>query len=211
MNGNITKVHTFVADVRHLMEETAYRRIYEKMPNFRKEKADRLRRIEDKARSVGAWRLFMLAAERYPISSETPFNLSHSGNYALCSIAPKGAGVGCDVEGIRPFRESVAERFFCPRETAQIMALPREKRAEEFIRFWVLKESFMKATRRGMSLGFNTFEIDLPQEGNPSFIRRPETIKETYYFYEYQAEAARVAVCSTYAEFCPHLENIYIC
>lgn len=210
MNGSIDQVYTFLADISHLSEEASYRRVYEQVPDFRRKKADRLRRREDKARSVGAWRLYMLASKRHLFSPETPFNLSHSGKYVLCSVAPCKEAVGCDVEGIKGFRESVARRFFCPQETDWLMKLPEEERAEGFIRLWVLKESFMKATRRGMSLGLDTFEIHLSEGEAPALIRQPEDIKGRYYFYEYPIGNARIAVCSTCPEFCPELEQFYI-
>lgn len=210
MSGKIDKVYTFLADISRLENEREYRSVYEQMPDFRKEKADRLRRMEDKARSVGAWRLYMLASERYPISSETPFNLSHSGKYVLCSVAPDGESVGCDVEGLRVVREQIARRFFCPQEAARLMKLKEEERAGEFIRLWVLKESFMKATRRGMSLGLDTFAFDFPEGGAPSLVRQPEDIKGRYYFYEYPANSAKIAVCSTCPAFSPYLEQLSI-
>lgn len=49
------KVKTFLADISDLLDEKNYQKIYEKVPVFRQEKADRLKHREDQAQSVGAW------------------------------------------------------------------------------------------------------------------------------------------------------------
>ena len=43
---------------------------------------------------------------------------------------------------------------------------------------WVLKESFLKATRKGLVMGLNTSEIQIPKQGDPFFLRQPEEIRE---------------------------------
>ena len=53
---------------------------------------------------------------------------------------------------------------------------------ELFYRYWVLKESFAKATREGLALGMDTFEIAL---GSPSvLVRQPEKYPESYHYRE---------------------------
>ena len=41
-------IHTWLADVSALQEENRYQEYYQKVPDFRKEKADRLRMQSDK-------------------------------------------------------------------------------------------------------------------------------------------------------------------
>lgn len=47
------------------------------------------------------------------------FNLSHSGNFAVCIVA--GMPCGIDIEGNRPFKPSVAKRFFSETEYTGFM------------------------------------------------------------------------------------------
>ena len=77
-----------------------------------------------------------------------------------------------------------------------------ECRAEAFYRYWVLKESFVKAVREGLRLELQSFEIRI-EKGGPVLIRQPEAYPETYYYHEYELEAgdAKCAVCSTSPEF----------
>ena len=59
-----------------------------------------------------------------------------------------------------------------------------EERADIFYRYWVLKESFLKATRFGMKLSLDSFEIRL---GNPPvLIRKPDLFRQDYYYREYE-------------------------
>ena len=197
------KVKTFLADISGLLDEKNYQKIYEKVPVFRQEKADRLRHREDRAQSIGAWYLWMKIQERYQIPQDAgqSFNLSHSGKYVLCSVDISGEKVGCDIECIRKYHEKLAEKYFCASEYERIQMADEEERTEMFYRYWVLKESFLKATRRGLGLGLNTSEIRIPEEGNPVLFRQPEEITESYYLKEYQTDGARIAVCSTNPNF----------
>lgn len=208
MKKKTDTVRTFLADVSDLLNEENYKRIYERVPYFRREKADKLRFQEDRALSIGAWYLYMLAMEKTGATEGYPFNLSHSGKYALCSIGPKKEKVGCDVETIKDLRKNVARRFFCPEEYEYIMSREGEECTNLYYRYWVLKESFMKATRRGMALGMKTFEIRFTKEDRPYLHSQPDDIIEKYYFKEYSCENAKIAVCSTLDKFAESLEIV---
>lgn len=95
----------------------------------------------------------------------------------------------------------LAKRFFCRSEYEDIFRCDsKEERAEKFCRYWVLKESFMKATRKGMALKMSSFEILLSNP--PRLIKKPEEFEETYYYCEYPLEGFpyRIAVCSNDSE-----------
>ena len=77
---------TWLADVSALHEESKYRSYYEKLPAFRKEKADRLKLQEDKALSVGSWILYETMKKEYSLQGNEIFNISHSGEHVLCSV-----------------------------------------------------------------------------------------------------------------------------
>jgi 4'-phosphopantetheinyl transferase len=64
-----------------------------------------------------------------PENDRLHFNLAHSEDlavFAVCRVCP----VGVDVERLRTLKdaEGVAERFFSPRETAQLKSLPPSRR-----------------------------------------------------------------------------------
>lgn len=219
-------IQTWIGDVTPLLDEGIYQGYYDRLPQWRKEKADKLKNLK-RAQSAGAWILYQKMQERYGFSDSAVYNLSHSGRYAMCTADVRGDNdgrkigdfaksdgicacekemvvkLGCDVEMIKSVRPGVAKRFFCPAEEAYIMGQETEEcRAEAFYRYWVLKESFVKAVREGLRLELQSFEIRIEKEG-PVLIRQPEAYPETYYYHEYELEAgdAKCAVCSTSPEF----------
>lgn len=200
-------IRTWVADVTPLTEPELYETYYALVPDERKKKADRLRFAKDKALSIGAWSLYMRMKEYYELSERTVFNLSHSGRYALCSVGDDRwteYRVGCDIEYVKHNYHDIARRFFCPDETAYIHAKETEAaRAQAFFRYWVLKESFMKATRLGMKLPLNEFEIRFDAQDYPLLVKQPAEILGQYYYKEYAVSDpdVKIAVCSTKDEF----------
>ena len=104
-------VKVWAARITPLFDKTNYAFYYEKLPEWRKEKADRLKSENAKAQSVGAWSLWTRLQQQEKLGEDTPFNLSHSGEYVLCAFSDcKEAQVGCDLEMIGEYREKVAKR-----------------------------------------------------------------------------------------------------
>jgi 4'-phosphopantetheinyl transferase len=85
------------------------------------------------------------------------FNISHSGHYVVCAVAP--TEIGIDVERIRKVNLRVAERFFSEREINDLMACNNEERMHYFITLWTIKESYLKAIGRGLTQHLNSFTI----------------------------------------------------
>ena len=197
-------VHTWIMDVTPLQNDMIYRKCYNRLPDWRREKADRIRPLEGKMQSAGAWILYQQMLKYYELSDRMPYNLSHSGRYALCSVGTQsGVLVGCDVEMIKENKLRLAERYFCPGEVTWIQSQTTEaEQAEGFYRYWVLKESFIKAIRLGMKQDLREFEIALDERG-ARLVRQPDTFPEKYYYQEYRTDAgdARIAVCSTEKKF----------
>lgn len=79
------------------------------------------------------------------------FNLSHSDGLALYAVA-EAANIGVDIERIRPLPEAedIARQFFTSLEQTKIKQLPAADRAEGFLRFWTLKEAYLKASGTGI-------------------------------------------------------------
>lgn len=137
-----------------------------------------------RAQSIGVWILYEQMKKAYGIEADTAYNLSHSGDYVLCSVSTgQKAKVGCDIEEMKEPNLKIARRFFCTAEYERIAGEDHEAMRQEFFyRYWVLKESFAKATREGLALGMDTFEIAL---GSPSvLVRQPEAFPEQYYYRE---------------------------
>ena len=205
-------VRTWIADVSSLYEESTYERLYRAAPEFRREKADRIRSKEHRAQSIGAWTLYEKARLMCKASEEAIFNLSHSGHFVLCSIEDNETipvKVGCDIEEIKKLHTKLIKRFLTSEQDYILEKQTEEERTDAFYRFWVLKESFMKATRYGMRLGLDTFEIQCDPCEAPRLIMQPDMIKEQYYFKEYKAGIPyKIAVCSTNSFFAEEIQKV---
>jgi 4'-phosphopantetheinyl transferase len=98
------------------------------------------------------------------ISVDLPveFNISHSHGVALLGFAV-GRQLGIDVELVRPNRanDDVAERYFSPREVAELRALPLSLRVEGFFRCWTRKEAYIKARGEGLRIPLESFSVGL--------------------------------------------------
>ena len=85
------------------------------------------------------------------------FNLSHSHDYVLCVVNEKP--VGCDIEKIGDFKKKLAEHYYTTQEVDYLNGLKDEEKASEFYRIWTMKESYMKMTGEGLSLGLKRCEF----------------------------------------------------
>lgn len=207
-------IRTWIAKTDALYDKSIYQKYYESVPKERQEKADRILKLEDRVLSIGVWALLMEARRESGLAGGQPFNLSHSGRYVLCSIADgevPDVKVGCDIECVKELRKNVAHRFFSEGESAFIRNCPtKQGQQQAFFRYWVLKESFVKATRLGMALPLHSFEVKIQENGEAELIRQPPDILEKYYFKEYFVEHVgfKVAVCSTHPTFSEDVREV---
>jgi 4'-phosphopantetheinyl transferase len=91
------------------------------------------------------------------------FNLSHSGEWAVCAVA-RDLPVGVDIEAHRdmPDAADLADRFFTPDEARLIRAgAPGEPR---FFTVWTRKEAFVKAAGTGLYTDLRSFTAGLDEE-----------------------------------------------
>ncbi len=180
MNG---KTAAYAVNVMPLLQnEDWFEKALATVTEKRREKAVRYRKKEDTARSLGAELLLRyaffragepfpkqlaLSANGKPFDPDGPlrFNLSHSGKWVMCIVSDDE--VGCDVERIDPAHVDVAFSVFTEKEQAALTAVNERERTHRFFRLWTLKESYQKASGKGMALPLSSFSVEL---GNPSRI-----------------------------------------
>ena len=136
----------------------------------------------------------------YGLPESSAYNLSHSGSFVMCAAETDEipSRVGCDLQQMGTLRMKIAERFFCREEYLTVLeGRTEEEQKELFYRYWVLKESFLKATRKGMALPMDSFSIRLGEP--PVLVKQPEEFPEEYHYREFFLEGLpyKMAVCTT--------------
>jgi 4'-phosphopantetheinyl transferase len=93
------------------------------------------------------------------------FNVSHSGERALCALSLRRE-LGVDIEQLRELAdaEALARRFFSAAESAELAALPEPQRLAAFFRCWTRKEAYLKAVGAGLLQPLADFDVSLLPE-----------------------------------------------
>lgn len=87
-----------------------------------------------------------------------PFNVSHSGDWVVCAV--HRLPIGVDIEKIQPIDLSIAEHFFTKKEYEYLFQMKNhEQQLNYFYRIWTIKESYVKAIGKGLSVPLNSFKI----------------------------------------------------
>ena len=160
------------------------------LPAADRDRAGRLRRVEDRDRTIVAWALVRIllgdllgedpadvAIERHcvrcgsgdhgkPRLADTAaglhFSLAHSGPQVVVAVSRAGT-VGIDVECLKP---SMDYRPMVRRTLTADEAVAFEAggaRPHDFLRTWVRKEAVTKAVGTGVATRFETFAVSGPQ------------------------------------------------
>lgn len=92
------------------------------------------------------------------------FNISHSTNVVVLAVT-RGRRLGVDVEDLRAdVPLEIATGCFAGQEITQLHALPAALQPARFLDFWTLKESYIKARGKGLSLPLHAFGFELGGE-----------------------------------------------
>jgi 4'-phosphopantetheinyl transferase len=116
------------------------------------------------------------ALRREPGWPDLRFNLSHSGDIAVCAVA-FGREVGIDIERIDPDRAgmTIAERFFSPDEVARLRRLSEADQARGFLNCWTRKEAYIKGLGEGLRHPLAEFDVSLAP-GEPAALLRSRRV-----------------------------------
>lgn len=103
-------------------------------------------------------------------ASPLAFNISHSGDDIAIGIA-RTSRLGIDLECGRTPRDplKIGDRFFAQSEARDLRACPAEQRDLRFLEYWTLKESYIKAHGKGLSMPLDEIVFDLSSAGRISF------------------------------------------
>lgn len=224
-------IKTYIINIRQLEDENIFNKMMEVVSPYRRQKIALLKNKNDKMRSLGAAIALNKALGGYGLEErameyesgshgkpllryypEIHFSLSHSKDYAICSIGSEE--IGNDIEWVRSGKDNVAERFFASEELAWIKnAADSKERDERMFRIWTMKESFLKVTGLGMSLPLKDFTVVMQENGN--IVLRQTVNDKVYHIKEYALPLIfneqleyKIAICSPDPDFAPSPEQI---
>ena len=126
-------------------------------------------------------------------SEDIRFNLSHSGDVAVCTVSD--TDVGIDIENVSAPHDTmaVANKFFSRNEYAAMMLSPNPN--EAFCRLWTLRESYVKMRGKGFAIGLSTMRCDF-HRGVCSMYEN-HILQEDAFFREIKdIRGYRVSVCT---------------
>jgi 4'-phosphopantetheinyl transferase len=142
------------------------------MPNERREKAERFRNKIDRLNNVITWVMLKYAIKEtfgitdFHISydiygkpyltdyNNVYFNISHC--VQGCIVVVSDGKVGVDIQEIRDFSHSVAEKV-CSEAELECLDLSSDKK-RLFTKMWVIKESYVKMTGEGITNGLKNID-----------------------------------------------------
>ena len=128
---------------------------------------------------------------KYPKIKNLEFNLSHSGDWIVFAISHEKIGI--DIEKIRPIDTKIAEDYFTEQE---IISLSKNKikKLENFYKLWTLKESYVKALGKGLSIKLKSFYFEYGKNNIINLI--PNHKRKKWNFYQYNLEKKYiVSIC----------------
>lgn len=91
------------------------------------------------------------------------FNISHAGEWVVLAIDNKHVGI--DIEQISSIDLGIAQRYFAQEEFEYIENTgSQELKIEQFYKIWTLKESYIKAAGKGLSISLESFSTIVNKE-----------------------------------------------
>ena len=103
--------------------------------------------------------------EKQQIETGLNFNISHSKEHlliAVCQREGKSLQLGVDIEHARSSTniDSIMKHYFSDTELTDLLELSKEEQRERFFDLWALKESYIKATGKGLATSLRSFSFD---------------------------------------------------
>jgi 4'-phosphopantetheinyl transferase len=95
-------------------------------------------------------------------------SLSHRAGLALCTVAPAGTALGCDIELVEPRSDAFVTDYLTAAERGLVERAGPSRGALAVTLVWSAKESALKALRAGLRLDTRDVVVALGQEEPPA-------------------------------------------
>ncbi|MDH5547996.1 MAG: 4'-phosphopantetheinyl transferase superfamily protein [Gammaproteobacteria bacterium] len=138
------------------------------------------------------------------------FNLSHTDELTVAAIT-LGGEVGVDVEKIKEVEDipNIVNSYFSPIEREQLTALPFDKQTERFFDLWTLKESYIKACGKGLSMPLDLFSFSICRHGSISIEFSPKIYDKAERWHFWQIQYSNIHKMSLAKMDCGEKEQKY--
>jgi len=90
-------------------------------------------------------------------------SLSHCNGSALCTVAPSGTALGCDLELVEPRSDAFVADYFTAEEQALVAQASAADSSCLATLLWSAKESALKALHEGLRLDTRSVTVSLPE------------------------------------------------
>lgn len=128
-----------------------------------------------------------------PTSFNLQFNVSHSGEWVVCAVDERAVGIDVELMQETDMLE-LAHRFFTIKEYDMLSNADKSLRKELFYDTWTLKESYIKALGKGLSIKLDSFSITLADN---MISCETQMQHEQCYFKQYYIDNTyKLSVCS---------------
>jgi 4'-phosphopantetheinyl transferase len=118
-----------------------------------------LANIEIRAAPSGAPEVYLLNQK-----SSVTISLSHRSGTALCTVAPSGASIGCDLEIIEARSNAFTADYFTVNEQSLVEQTLAEEQPLLVTLLWSAKESALKALHMGLRLDTTCLDVKFVDE-----------------------------------------------
>ncbi|MEJ5102774.1 4'-phosphopantetheinyl transferase family protein [Chryseobacterium sp. MYb328] len=176
-------MHIYCIHINNLLDEAEFNELIQYVSSDKKAKIQRFRKPIDAVRSLlGDLIIRTILCRHYgltndeihyeyqefgkpylPHHSHLHFNISHSGDWVTGVVSKDPVGI--DIERIAKVKENLASLSLTTEEYQQFQKINKTERNLFFFELWTLKESYVKATGKGLSEGLNTLQISRSNGG----------------------------------------------
>ncbi len=129
--------------------------------------------------------------QKYP---DCHFSLTHSGDWICCAVGQ--VPVGIDIQHMEPIELDIAKNFFSSTEYNNLLSVHKPDRKDYFYDLWTIKESFIKATGKGLMMPLNAFTVRPCYDEDCKMIEC-DLEKEAHFYKQFLLDSEhKMAICT---------------
>jgi 4'-phosphopantetheinyl transferase len=121
-------------------------------------------------------------------SGDLQFNLSHCKGSALLGISSASQAIGVDTEHCKEIEDipAIVSHYFSAPEIKQLLKAPQLEMQQQFYQLWTLKEAYIKAIGKGLSIPLNEFAFDIWKKPLGFSVLNGETNADEWSYWQLQ-------------------------